>query len=286
VIARLAIALAVVLAACPAGAEVTLQEFSWSKLQAQKRLVSGQVTPADSTTPFESLVVENTESTPVAFTVLVIEKPGITASTYAILGSVAYEGVESKSYLEMWNYFPDGSRYFSRTLGDSGPMQSLEGTSDWRPFELPFFLGAERKRPDRLVVSVVLPGKGRVRLGPLRLVEYRGQGARGWWSDTDGAYIGVIAGLALVCLSGMVWRLSSRGAARGFVFTLMGTMVLLGAALVGGGIAALALSQPAGVVVPLLLPGGLMVAIPAGSLRAVRSRYEEIELRRMAARDA
>jgi hypothetical protein len=303
VIVRSIIALAVVFATSLAGAEVTLQEFSWSKLRHEGRLVSGQVVAADSTTPFETLVVENTESSPATFTVLVIEDPGITSSNYAVRGRIAYEGVEDKGYsleggewklrviegvghLEMWSYFPDGTRDFSRAIRNSGPLQYRKGTSDWREFEVSSLPGKKRKRPDRLIINVVLPGKGKFRLGPLRLVEYEAWGVRAWWRDEEGVMMGGAGVVCLVTLSLVVWRLSSRGLARGFVFAMTGTMILLGAALVGVGIAALALSQPFGVVFfPLAL--GVATAVVNGVVLAmvIRKRHEENELRKIAARD-
>ena len=40
----------------------------------------------------------------------------------------------------MWSYFAGGGAISSRaTLGDAGVMHHLEGSSDWRPFLLPFF---------------------------------------------------------------------------------------------------------------------------------------------------
>ena len=51
-----------------------------------------------------------------------MEAPAVTGDSYAITGKVAYEGVEGDGYLEMWSVFPDGSRYFSRTLDDAGPL--------------------------------------------------------------------------------------------------------------------------------------------------------------------
>ena len=68
----------------------------------------------------------------------------------------------------MWNFFPGGGQYFSRTLADQGPMMKLAGTSGWREFVLPFDATAP-PAPTRLVVNVVLQGRGSVYLGPLEL---------------------------------------------------------------------------------------------------------------------
>lgn len=301
-IVRSIIALAIGLATSLAGAEVTVQEFSWSKLRDEERLVVGQVVPADSTTPFETLVVENTVSSPATFTVLVIENPGITSSNYAVRGRIAYEGVEEKMLflegeewklqavegsgdVEMWSCFPDGTRDSSRTIGNSEALQYREGTSDWQEFEVRSRLGRKRKRPDRLIINVVLPGKGKFRLGPLRLIEYGERDVPRWWSDRQGGLIGGIAGSVLGCLGGLIGLLCSRGTGRRFVLAAMNSMIVLGAAFAGVGIVALVLSQPYGVVYPLLLVGVLMLAIYGGLLGVVRRRYEERELWKITARD-
>jgi len=53
--------------------------------------------------------------------VLVIDNPKLAHHTYAIVGRVKYENVKGTGYLEMWNTFPDGGAYFSRTLASGGP---------------------------------------------------------------------------------------------------------------------------------------------------------------------
>lgn len=81
---------------------------------------------------------------------------------YAVIGDVRYEGVVEPAYLEMWSVFPDGGRYFSRTLGAEGPMAAMVGESDWRRFELPFFLEGATSTPSQLELNAVLPSGGRV----------------------------------------------------------------------------------------------------------------------------
>lgn len=95
-------------------------------------------------------------------TLLDLKTPDVQKLRYALDGSVRYENVEGKSYLEMWSWFADGGMYFSRTLGDLGPMQSPEGSSDWRPFTLPFI--AESGPPIRIVFNVVFLKGGTVYL--------------------------------------------------------------------------------------------------------------------------
>ena len=282
-IVRSIIALAVVLAAPLAWAGRTLQEFSWSKLWVERRLVSGQVVAADTSTPFESLVVENTESSRATFTVLIVYDPG-TLLNYAIRGRIAYEDVQGVGYLEMWSHFPDGTRYFSRTLNDRGPTRALKGTSDWRKFELPYFQGEERKRPYRLIIKVVLPGKGKVRLSPLRLVTLAGP----WWDVNRSWLIGAVGGPFMGIFWPLVFWLVSRGRARRIV---VGAVAVLLAASVGSlvvGLAAVCSSQPYAIWYPPLLVGGLPLLMAPMYIfvrRESRKRLEKAELRKMEARD-
>ena len=119
-------------------------------------------------TPFHHLKVENTRPVPASVTVWTLDRPPVAGPRYVVTGQVRYDAVEAPSYLELWNHFPDGGQYFTRTLGESGPMQKLAGSSGWRSFALPFdATGAPA--PSRLVLNVVFAGRGRVELGPLTL---------------------------------------------------------------------------------------------------------------------
>jgi hypothetical protein len=66
----------------------------------------------------------------------------------------------------------------------------------------------------------------------------------------------------------------------------MGTTAALGLVSLGVGVGALICGQPYAVWFPLLLLGILSLVIMGGSLPVVRRRYEEVELRKMAAADA
>jgi len=80
------------------------------------------------------------------------------------------------------------------------------------------FLGDDPRRPERLVVRVVLPGRGIVRLGPIKLVHY-GPGEDPlmppgqWWSDRQGGWLGALSSAAFGCLAGLVGLLAGRGPA-------------------------------------------------------------------------
>src|SRR5207247_60213 len=87
---------------------------------------------------------------------------------------------------EMWSVFPNGERFFSRTLATQGTLAALHGESSWRRFELPFFLSGTTQTPSRLEINLVLPGRGTVWLGPLRLERPSAPAAEGGVAQSSG----------------------------------------------------------------------------------------------------
>jgi len=243
------------------------------------------VRPPETGTPFHSLRVEGSgNGSPV--TVATVEKPPIKGPRYALTGQVRYEGVEGTGYLELWNHFPDGTQYFSRTLGDAGPMMKLQGTSGWRPFMLPFdATGAPP--PTKLVVNVVLPGRGVVYLGPVQLVDVTPGAAQaaGWAIDHTSGILGGVAGGVVGCMGALIGVLTSLGRAKRFVTILGASLVVGGTLAFVSGVVALSRSQPYPVSYPLLFVGFLAAVVPLGFMPSIRRRYQEIELRRMRAHD-
>ena len=287
-----AITILVLLAAAgPAAGDEKLRDITWSQLQAAGRLEAGRVVPADDKTPYEHLVVENTEAGKAVITVLTIDEPKVTQSVYSIRGQVSCDGVEGEGYLEMLSHFPRGGPFYSRTVQGSGRMAKLTGSSGWRPFVLPFYITKTSDRPTKLVINVVLPGRGQVRLSPVRLAQYeKGEDPLAipgqWWTDRQGGWIGAIGGGAMGLLGALIGCLGGAGKARGFVIGALKAMFLIGLAALVAGVAAVIQSQPYGVYYPLLLMGGLLTVLPLGLIPVVRKRYEQIELRRMEAMDA
>lgn len=236
--------------------------------------------------------------------VLVIDNPKLAHHTYAIVGRVKYENVKGTGYLEMWNTFPDGGAFFSRTLGSGGPMQSLNGSSDWRPFLLPFY-AKPGMLPSRLEVNVVLPEGGVVYLEPARLVQELHEGTglpkghklppaassssastNAWRSDRSAGWVGGIGGGVLGLLGALVGLLAGRGRARRVVFGLLMTILIVGGTSLFLGIVAVTIGQPYGVYYPLLLCGVIATLVPLTLMPQMKRRYEELELRRMSALDA
>ncbi len=274
----------------PAPAEQMIRGYSWSQLKAAGRLASGGVTPAGQGNECESLALSNQSSQPVRIELLVIDQPGITGPVYALRGRIRYEGVEGVGYLEMWSHFPDGSAYFSRSLAGQGLLASLSGTSAWRDMALPFSAAGTAKRPSKLVLNLVLPGKGRVWIGPLSLFQYKeGEdplaSSAAWWTERDGGLIGGVGGSVLGLIGALIGMLSARGRSRSIVMGAMAVVAIVGAFALITGIVAAAHGQPYGVYYPLLLGGGLGFTLFGGLRPIVRRRYDAIELRRMSAAD-
>jgi hypothetical protein len=284
-----AVLLTVFLLAPAADAAETLRELAWDALAAGER-AGGTVLPPDATAAFARLRVEAARGTAGPIHVLTLEGPPVTGARYGLTGTVRYEGVEGTGFLEMWSVFPDGGRYFSRTLAPEGPLRALTGAADWRPFTLPFFNQEGAPPPVRLVVNVVLPNGGRVELGPLRLVQY-GSGedplavAGAWWSEPTGALIGAVLGSVLGLAGAVVGVLGGLGRARRTVLALMVAEAAAGALALGAGVVALVLAQPYAVYYPLLLVGVICTVLGLALLGPLRRRYQAQELRRLRAAD-
>jgi hypothetical protein len=220
-----------------------------------------------------------------------INRPPLSAPRYVVTGEVRYEGVEGQAYFEMWSAFPDGERYFSRTLDAGGMLASLHGDSKWRRFALPFVYNAATGSapiPSRLEINFVLPGRGTVWIGPMHLQRFglatvTDRGA--WWSERWGSLAGTL-GSVLGIIGGVIGVLAGRGKARRLVFSLVIGMIVVGVGLAALGAAATFKAQPRQVWYPLLLMGGLSALVGIVVLPVVRRRYAADELRRMDAMDA
>lgn len=266
-------------------AEQALAEVAWSSPPKGAEVTPGLVIRPEEGIG-ETATVENAEGKALSARLLVLRAPPITEARYAILGKVKYEGVEGDGYLELWNMFPDGGAFFSRTMAPGGPMGILRGSAGWREFALPFS-SREGYVPNELVMNVVLPGRGRVWVGPVRLVQYapseaafglRVSGA--WWSGaTAGLVFGGLGGL-LGCVGGLIGVLAARGKARGLVFGLLRGYLVLGAVAVTAGSTAFALGQPYEVWYPLALCGVLGVSLGLALPRLLRRRYEQADPQR------
>jgi len=225
-------------------------------------------------------------------TILIANDPQIPSPHYKLRGKIKYENVETIGadrcgYVEMWNHFPDGGMYFTRTLATAGPLARLEGTSDWRIIELPF-QSQPGKLPNKLIVNVILPGKGTATLGSLTLMSWDGtlSSAGEWWSERMSGLVGGIGGSVIGIIGGLVGLLAGFGVARQLVMRLSVVVIVLGGVGLVVGVVALCLGQPWYVYYPFLLGGFLCVVVFGGNLPTLRKRYDALEMRRMAAMDA
>jgi hypothetical protein len=274
-----------------ARSEEHLQDISPAALAESGRLLGGQVVPPAEADGREVLRVEHRGEGPQVFNLFVLDEPPVAQPRYAIRGEVRYQDVDGEGYLEMWNYFADGGHYFTRTLGGVGLLQRITGTSGWRKFALPFRADELQQPPNRLEVNLVLAGSGTVELRGLSLVQYaagedplRAPGQ--WWGERTGGLVGGIGGGLLGCLGGLIGLLAGRSRGRRFVMFATAVLILVGAAALLAGVVAVALGQPYAVYYPLLLGGVLLVGILAPMRPKLRQRYEEMELRQIAALDA
>jgi hypothetical protein len=261
---------------------------TWSQLPATE----GQILAPTADRPFEALRVVNDSGRPRRFTVAVVERPDIRQTHWVVSGRVRYESVQGHGYLEMWSHLGSGA-YFTRTLGATGPMQWLSGTSVWREFTLPFDARGTKLHPEKLVVNVVLPGRGSVELSPLAVydgwagAETGPSGLRdaAWWGERQSGWVGGIAGTVFGILGAMIGGFLAQGRARGFVRSVLVAEVGLGVTLLAAGLLAFTGHQPYAVWYPLVLFGGFLCLWAPYFLRLSARRYREAELRKMAALD-
>jgi hypothetical protein len=275
----------------------TLREFDWQKLAASGELPGGTPVTIDGKS---AVKIASANETGLQVQLLRITNPPISKMLYAITGEVKYESVKGDGFLEMWNCFPPDkpgmfeNKYFSRTLDASGDLGKISGTSGWRSFTLPFDRTGGKSKPTRLEINLILPGQGTVYIGPIKLVEYKGdlglqntRGAEGaWWSDRAAGWIGGIGGSVLGCLGSILAVLAAKGRCRGFVVWTSIALIAMGIISAVVGVAAVAIGQPYAVWFPLLLLGVLLLAILPFRLRQYQRGYEDLELRRMVAMDA
>src|SRR3989441_9869287 len=129
-------------------------------------VTGGVVSPSEGPGGAPLLELRVPGSGPMSFHLVTIDHPPIAGPAYAVAGQIRYQGVEGQGYLEMWTVFPDGQRFFSRTLALQGPLAALHGDSPWRPFQLPFTLSGGSQLPRRLEINLVLPRRGTGGLRP------------------------------------------------------------------------------------------------------------------------
>ena len=258
-----------------AHAEETVREIMWT----------GSLPEGAERGPEDSVTVTSTSDEGLTVTLLELEEPGITKLRYALRGRVRYEKVDGAGYVEMWNVFDDGGPYFTRTNLDQGPMRAITGSSGWRDIVLPFDATGASAPPKRLVINVVLPGRGKVTLSPMTLVELE----EGEWPSGSSAMSGLwggIAGAVVGTLGGLLGWLGGKGRAKTLVLLGFRAMMTAGAVALLIGIWSFMKGAGYDVYYPLVLIGGISFLVSISALPRLEKQYEVIELRRMSALDA
>ena len=239
--------------------------------------------------PNDIFIVENDQSVQKTARIVTIEhRPA--SSIYVVRGQVQYRDVEEVAYLEMWNVMPDGSRHFSRTYGEYGTMRKIQGTSDWREFELPFNLMGHRPESVTLEINVVMPGKGTIELTGLTVSDLQWHFAGEWFDARTGHFYGGWAGAFWGCFAGLIGILAGilapRGKGRRLVLGMITFVGLAGVIHLVIGVLALCLGQPYHVWYPLILLGVIFVPLSPYIFFMIRKQYEQTELRKLQALDA
>lgn len=151
-------------------------------------------------------------------------------------------------------------------------------SSGWADDVLREISGGDKAKADGAVQGQVLPGD----LAGTQEQLHRD----GWWTDRAGGWIGGIGGGLIGVLGGTIGVLAGFGKARRFVLAMTAGLTLLGAISLIVGATAWAQGQPYAVYYPLLLGGAILVFVCGLNLPALRRRYQQMELQKMAAMDA
>jgi hypothetical protein len=278
------------LCAAPATGAETLRSYSWEN-EMVVRGVPGEVERSDNKDFSHMLRVFNPNPAGAEITVLTIDNPGVTNGVYAISGTIRTEDVRGIGFAQMSSYFPDGTQYFTKTLASSGPMKSFTGTEKWRPFVAAFSANNSSYRPNKITVSITFPGSGTVCLGPLALKQYDKSEdpfaiSGAWWGDRTAGWIGGISGSIAGLTGAFIGLLAAMGKGRRIVSMVMWLSIAMGVILTVFGIVALTMRQPFAVWYGPLLVGVILATVLGFNLRTIRRRYDDLELRRMAALDA
>lgn len=282
----------IIIAAFAATAHASHQEnrvLTWPALQDEGKLLYGHIGPVGGAQRWRALRVSNADSMPTRFPLVVLDDLSPTMNTFAVEGQIKYWNVEGEAYLEMWTVLPDGSRFFTRTIAESGPLQKITGTSEWRAFSLPFNVSGELPEHVKLEVNVFMPGAGIIDISPLRIVNFSPdlfQQQTYWWSGQTGGWIGGSLGMGIGLLGVLLTYLARKNVPFRVVQSVLVVELVLACVCIVAGIIAVIHSQPFFVCYPLLLVGFLAsVLVSVGEFR-LRRHYREIELRKMRALDS
>ena len=90
--------------------------------------------------------------------------PDVESAMVTYRAEMRTDGLDGKTYLEMWCRFPGRGEFFSKGL-----QHAVTGTTGWASYETPFFLKAGQ-RPDLIKLNLAVGGKGTVWLRDVTLL--------------------------------------------------------------------------------------------------------------------
>ena len=102
---------------------------------------------------------------PQTFNLFEIENPGVEQCILVYRAQIRTEGVDGRTYLEMWCRFKGKGEFFSK-----GFNQALSGTNEWTKKEIPFFL-KQGQMPETVKLNLVIEGKGKVWVKDIELLK-------------------------------------------------------------------------------------------------------------------
>ncbi len=277
-----ALAGALAVAAAAPAAEVlrTLRSVSWQRLLREGKLAglkNARVLGPNARAEFEQLEIRPPAApAEPTLTLATIDRPGVSADRYAVIGNICCEDVRGEMHLEMWSHLADGQRASVRAVFDGEGGGALRGSASWQTFRLV----ARRDQgaaPTRLVVNLIARGTGTLWLSPLRLVEYKDDpripdraAPGGWWSARAAGWLGGIGGALLAGLCALAAALMAKGAPRPAVQGVLAGTGALGAAGLIAGIVAVCAAEPFAVWFVLVLGGVAYAAFAAVGLALAR----------------
>jgi hypothetical protein len=259
----------------------------WAQLKEAGNLMGGEVVPSQDGAPARLKIV-NTAAGATSIPLCEIKSPTITTASYAVRGKISYDNVVGTGYLEMWNHFPGGGQYFTRTLDTGGPMSHIKGTSPEREFILPFHTLGQAPAPTKLVINLILNGPGTIEIGPLELIPIDSMTATNgadWWSGSTGGLVGGLGGAFMGLMGAVIGILTGLGKGKKLVLGLSGFIAVAGTLELAFGIVAVSTGQPYSIYYPLLFMGSMMIITGTTCLCLAPSRFRSHELRRMQALD-
>lgn len=92
-----------------------------------------------------------------------VKEPGVDQCVLTYRAEIRTEGLNGQAYLEMWCRIPGRGEFFSKGL-----QNPVSGTTDWKTYEIPFFLKKGQK-PDLIKLNLAGQGKGTARMRKIEL---------------------------------------------------------------------------------------------------------------------